>query len=129
VQSIRAEIIQKLSAGLMEMAGGPPGVSLQPKAEPWPVTKESPPETGDYIAPWIETEFCTSCDDCINVNPKIFGYNENKKATIKDPAGGPYCDLVRAAEKCTAEIIHPGLPADRSTPEIEKWIKRGEKYN
>ena len=37
--------------------------------------------------------------------------------------------MVKAAEKCTAQIIHPGLPADYSEKDVEKWIKRGEKYN
>ena len=61
-------------------------------------------------------------------DPIEFMYTD-KKAFIKDPAGGPYSDLVKAAEKCTARVIHPGLPGDRSAKDIEKWIARGEKYN
>ncbi len=34
-----------------------------------------------------------------------------------------------AAEKCTAMVIHPGLPRDRSEKDIDRWIKRGEKFN
>ena len=60
---------------------------------------------------------------------RIFAYNESKKAYIKDPTAGPYKDLVKSAERCTARVIHPGLPGDRSTKDIAKWIKRGEKYN
>jgi pyruvate-ferredoxin/flavodoxin oxidoreductase len=26
-------------------------------------------------------------------------------------------------------VIHPGLPRDRSAKDVDKWIKRGEKYN
>jgi pyruvate-ferredoxin/flavodoxin oxidoreductase len=48
---------------------------------------------------------------------------------VKDPRGGPYKDLVRAAEKCTAQVIHPGLPADRSEKDIDKLIKRAERFN
>jgi pyruvate-ferredoxin/flavodoxin oxidoreductase len=59
----------------------------------------------------------------------MFAYNDQKKAIIKDPKGGPYRDLVKAAEKCTARVIHPGLPADRSEKDIEKWIQRGKKFN
>jgi pyruvate-ferredoxin/flavodoxin oxidoreductase len=81
------------------------------------------------MAPWIDTEDCTSCDECINLNPKIFAYNDKKKAFIQSPEGGPYSDLVKAAEKCTAQVIHPGLPRDRGAKDIDKWIKRGEKYN
>ena len=48
---------------------------------------------------------------------------------IKDPNGGPYKDIVKAAERCTARVIHPGLPRDRSAKDIDKWIKRAEKFN
>jgi pyruvate-ferredoxin/flavodoxin oxidoreductase len=82
-----------------------------------------------YSAPWIDTPQCTACDECVRLNPAIFQYNEQKKAIIKDPQGGPYRDLVKAAERCTAQIIHPGLPKDRSEKDIEKWIARAEKYN
>ena len=81
------------------------------------------------MAPWIETDKCTSCDECIHLNPHIFAYNEQRKATIKNPSGGPYKDLVRAAERCTARVIHPGLPKDRSEKDIEKLIARAAKYN
>ncbi|MBZ0089372.1 MAG: ferredoxin, partial [Thermoanaerobaculia bacterium] len=84
---------------------------------------------GDYLAPWLETAQCTACDECTKLNPKIFAYNADKKAYIKDAAAGPYQDLVKAAEKCTARVIHPGLPRDRSAKDIAKWISRGEKYN
>ena len=91
---------------------------------------ERPPElTGGYMAPWIDTEMCTSCDECIKINPSIFQYDENKKAFIKDPHGGPYKDLVKAAERCTARIIHPGLPKDRSEKDAAKLIARAEKFN
>ena len=81
------------------------------------------------MAPWLESESCTACDECTKLNPNIFAYNANKKAYIKNPDGGSYQDLVKAAEKCTAGVIHPGLPADRSDKDIDKWIKRGDKFN
>jgi pyruvate-ferredoxin/flavodoxin oxidoreductase len=59
----------------------------------------------------------------------MFAYNEGKKAFIQDPDAGPYSHLVKAAERCTARVIHPGLPRDRSAKDIDKWIRRGEKYN
>jgi pyruvate-ferredoxin/flavodoxin oxidoreductase len=83
----------------------------------------------ESMAPWIDTPQCTSCDECIKLNPAIFQYDGHKKATIKNPQGGPYKDLVKAAERCTAQIIHPGLPKDRSEKDIDKWIARAEKYN
>jgi pyruvate-ferredoxin/flavodoxin oxidoreductase len=89
----------------------------------------APASGGDYLAPWIDTAECTSCDECIQINSKVFEYNAEKKAVIKNGEAGPYKDLVKAAERCTARVIHPGLPRDRSEKGIEKWIKRGEKYN
>jgi pyruvate-ferredoxin/flavodoxin oxidoreductase len=124
---VRQEIASKIASGLMRLAGGTgEGVAAL-------VTGTAPgaeaAAAGDYMAPWIDTEECTACDECTKLNSKIFVYNDNKKAVIKDPNGGPYQDLVKAAEKCTARVIHPGLPANRSAKDIEKWIKRGEKYN
>ncbi|MGB5704117.1 MAG: ferredoxin, partial [Polyangiales bacterium] len=82
-----------------------------------------------YLAPWIDTPNCTACDECTQLNSKIFVYNSEKKAVIKNAEGGPYKDLVKAAERCTARVIHPGLPRNRNEKGIEKWIKRGEKFN
>jgi len=81
------------------------------------------------LAPWIDSQRCTACDECIKINPSIFAYNENKKAYIKNPDGGPFQDLVKAAERCTAQVIHPGLPKDRSGKDIDQWIKRAQKHN
>ncbi len=137
---VRAEVVGNLTRGLMKLAGGNGdalaglalgGASL-PQGSAAVAVAEAPPTTngsGDYMAPWLETEQCTSCDECTKLNAKIFAYNTDKKAYIKDAEGGPYQDLVKAAEKCTARVIHPGLPADRSEKDIDKWIKRGEKYN
>jgi pyruvate-ferredoxin/flavodoxin oxidoreductase len=81
------------------------------------------------MAPWIDTEECTACDECIIINPQIFAYNDDQKAYIVSAEAGPYRDLVKSAEKCTAEVIHPGLPRDQSAKDIKKWIKRGQKFN
>ena len=89
----------------------------------------APAADGDYMAPWLDTAECTSCDECIKINSAMFEYNGDKKAVIKNPDAGPYSDLVKAAEKCTAEVIHPGLPRDRSATGIDKWIARGDKFN
>jgi pyruvate-ferredoxin/flavodoxin oxidoreductase len=84
-----------------------------------------------YMAPWIDTLLCTSCDECIKINePASSSTTGQGKATIREgPEAGPYSDLVKAAEKCTARVIHPGLPRDRNFKDAAKWIARGEKYN
>jgi pyruvate-ferredoxin/flavodoxin oxidoreductase len=144
-ERVRREVVSKIAGGLMQLAGGQgagldliAGTGAAPTAASGaaPATAEAPPKEeapaaagGEYMAPWIDSDECTACDECINLNPAIFAYNDAKKAYIKDPKGGPYKDLVKAAEKCTAQVIHPGLPADRSEKDIENWIKRGSKYN
>jgi pyruvate-ferredoxin/flavodoxin oxidoreductase len=131
---IRSEIVGKIASSLMQLAGGNgDGISalaggVVSGTAPEAGTVAFPAE-GDYMAPWLDTDNCTSCDECIKINEKIFEYNADKKAFIKNPNGGPYKDIVKAAEKCTAMVIHPGLPSDRSEKDIDKWIKRAEKFN
>ncbi|MGB5331872.1 MAG: 2-oxoacid:acceptor oxidoreductase family protein [Woeseiaceae bacterium] len=139
---VRQEVVQKLASGLMGLVSGSQALDMGALLEAVPSTPAAgqkpqlaavqtaaPAVEGDYMAPWIDTEECTACDECIDINPQIFAYNDDKKAVIKNPNGGPYRDLVKSAEKCTAEVIHPGLPRDRSAKDIDKWIKRGEKFN
>jgi pyruvate-ferredoxin/flavodoxin oxidoreductase len=130
-QRVRKEVAAQMAQGLARMAGSgdsEPAVASVPS--PVPVaTPAAATDSGDYMAPWLDTEECTACDECIKINPAIFEYNENQLAIITDPDGGPYSDLVKAAEKCTAQVIHPGLPRDTSAKGIEKWIARASKYN
>ena len=65
----------------------------------------------------------------MNINSKIFAYDADKHAYIKDAKGGPYKDLVRAAEKCTAQVIHPGTPFDPKEKDADKLLKRAAKFN
>jgi len=143
---IRQEVVQKIASGLMGLVSGDAPMDLAAVLETAevPATAGAEPQqaaavavakpaaeqvSGDYMAPWIDTEECTACDECILINPQIFEYNDDKKAFIKNADAGPYRDLVKSAEKCTAEVIHPGLPRDRSAKDIGKWIKRGQKFN
>ncbi|MCB1325619.1 MAG: 2-oxoacid:acceptor oxidoreductase family protein [Spirochaetales bacterium] len=130
-EQLRQKIVSKLVQGLLELTGDTTAAQTIASDSPAPTTAESTmasASTAGGMAPWIDSAECTSCDECIKINREIFAYNAEKKAYVKNPTGGPYSDLVRAAEKCTASVIHPGLPAT-TTPENEKWIKRGEKYN
>jgi pyruvate-ferredoxin/flavodoxin oxidoreductase len=129
---IRRELMNRLSDGLLHMVEGAMPATHEAGAERKapPTEKAEPaPQQGEYMAPWIDTENCTTCGECIKLNPAMFAYNEHDKAYIKDPDAGPYRDLVKAAERCAGQVIHPGLPRDRSEKDIEKWIKRAEKYN
>jgi len=90
---------------------------------------DEPEEVGGIRRdPYIETARCTTCDECIDINGDMFAYNDDKQAYIRDPEAGPFKDLVRAAEKCTAMIIHPGDPIDPEEPDVEKWIERAEPF-
>ena len=131
---IRKEVVGKIAKGLMQLAGGNGSgienlVTQEEPAIPTSASSNQAATDTGYMAPWIESESCTACDECTKLNSKIFAYNNNKKAYIINPNGGPYQDLVKAAEKCTARVIHPGLPTDRNEKDIDKWIKRGEKFN
>lgn len=132
-RKLRAEIVGKISKGLMQLAGGEAAalMDLDVGQESDVSSNGSPAATvnENYMAPWIETEACSACDECTKLNGKIFAYNSDKKAYIKDATAGPYRDLVKAAELCTAQVIHPGMPADLSEKDIDKWIKRAEKFN
>ena len=131
---VRAEFAQTLAARLMEMAAngtlldGPP-VAIAPASVAVIAAPANGHANGDYTAPWIDSAQCTSCDECIGINPKIFAYDDNKHAFVKNPKGGPYKDLVRAAEKCTAQVIHPGTPFDPKEKDADKLMKRAAKYN
>ncbi len=88
---------------------------------------EAKKDTG-FEPVWIETPDCTTCDECVDIAPAIFQYNADKKAIVIDPTKGTFEDIVRSAEKCTAVIIHPGTPWNPDEPNLEKLIKRAEKF-
>ena len=79
-------------------------------------------------APYIETPRCSTCNECTQINNKMFGYNENKQAYIADAAAGTYRQLVEAAESCQVSIIHPGLPRNANEPGLEELIARAEAF-
>jgi pyruvate-ferredoxin/flavodoxin oxidoreductase len=85
--------------------------------------------SGDYEPVWIDSPECTACDECINLAPKVFAYNEQKQAIVINPKGAKFADIVKAAEKCTAGCIHPGTPWNMAEPGVEKLIARAAKYN
>ncbi len=141
---IREDIIAKMAAGFMQLAGGgeqgladllsntanASGMMASNQQQDGSTELSSAePSSTTYMAPWIDSEQCTACGECININPDIFAYNDDKKVIIINPLGGPYQDLVKAAERCTAQIIHPGLPANRDEKDIDKWLRRAKKYN
>jgi pyruvate-ferredoxin/flavodoxin oxidoreductase len=139
---VRQEVVGRIAAGLLKLATGQGnggdeaataaalGVLAGAGATAAPAgAGAAAAAAGDFLAPWIETEKCTACDECVNINPRIFAYNAKKKAYVKDATAGPYKDLVRAAERCTAGVIHPGLPRDRSEKGMDKLVQRAQAFN
>lgn len=79
--------------------------------------------------PYIDTLRCTSCDDCLKINPKVFVYDDEQQAYIADARAGTFKQLVMAAEVCPAECIHPGDPLNPKEKGLDKLIKRAEPFN
>ena len=80
------------------------------------------------IDPSIDSERCTTCNECINLNGKLFAYNASKQATIRDAAAGTFQQLVIAAERCPVGAIHPGTPRNPKEKDLAKWLKRAEPF-
>ena len=77
---------------------------------------------------YIETARCSSCNECTQINDKMFAYNKDKQATIVDLAAGTYRQLVEAAESCQVSVIHPGKPRDPKEPGLDELLKRAELF-
>ncbi|MDP3759516.1 MAG: hypothetical protein Q8R01_03230 [Ramlibacter sp.] len=75
---------------------------------------------------YIETERCSTCNECTQINNKMFAYNANQQAYIADINAGTYAQLVEAAESCQVAVIHPGKPRNPNEPGLEELLKRAE---
>jgi len=106
-----------------------PEVIDSPQAATEVVEEVDDEEDLSFDEPWIDSVFCTTCDDCLNLNKQMFVYNDDRQAIIADPKAGPYADLVVAAELCPARCIHPGKPLDASEPGLDDLIARAEPFN
>ncbi len=97
------------------------------KSEPEPAVAEADARSPDE--PYIETARCTTCNECTQINNKMFVYNDNKQAYIADPDAGSYRQMVEAAESCQVSIIHPGKPRNPDEPYLAELIERAEPFN
>jgi ferredoxin len=100
-----------------------PGAAVRAEA-PSPEVPQEPSSD----EPYIETPRCTTCNECTQINGKMFVYNENRQAYIANPDAGTYAQLVEAAESCQVSIIHPGKPRNPSEPGLEELLKRAEVF-
>lgn len=140
VQRIASQLLAEGSAGTMAIPApaprpAPVAESAPAAAEPAeaPAEPEAEEEEDEDIVvtedPYIDTPLCTSCNECTQLNGKMFAYNENKQAYIADPDAGSFRELVQAAEKCPVKIIHPGKPRDPSEDGLDELVKRAEPFN
>ncbi len=77
---------------------------------------------------YIETARCSTCNECTQINNKMFAYDGNKQAYIADVSAGTYAQLVEAAENCQVSIIHPGKPRNPNEAGLEELLKRAELF-
>ena len=127
-EQVRADLLAKITASLgmsgSDFSAG--AVASAPSAAP---VGGNAGGNGDYEPAWIETPECTACDECINIAPKAFAYNDQKLAVVINPKGAKFADIVKSAEKCTAGCIHPGTPWNPAEPGIDKLMARAAKFN
>lgn len=126
----KAEMAQSVASSLLSLAGGDPSALGDMAAAPagGNGAATSTATAADFEPVWIETPECTACDECVEIAPQTFQYNDDKLAVVINPSANSYKEIVKAAEKCTAECIHPGTPWNMSEKDIEKLTKRAEKY-
>jgi hypothetical protein len=96
-----------------------------PEAASAPVEPE--PERSPDEA-YIETARCSTCNECTQLNNKMFAYDGNKQAYIADINAGTYAQLVEAAESCQVAVIHPGKPKNPNEPGLEELLKRAAPF-
>ena len=107
----------------MLTGGGP---VLPPPAAVTTVAPAAPALVAD---PYIDSSLCTSCNDCMKINSRMFLYNADKQAYIGDANAGTFAELVKAAEGCPARCIHPGTPRPDDRTATPQWIGRAAKFN
>jgi pyruvate-ferredoxin/flavodoxin oxidoreductase len=133
IAQTKADMAQKLTQSLFALAAGGDLTAL-PTATSAPggngkLATATEANTGaTWEAVWVDSPSCTTCDECIQLAPKVFQYNGNKQSTVVDPKGASFKDIVKAAEKCTASCIHPGTPWNPAEKDLDKLIKRAAKY-
>jgi pyruvate-ferredoxin/flavodoxin oxidoreductase len=135
VLKAKTEMAQNLTASLLSLSGSAnssmlTGALTAPASQAGSTLPagNGADMSGDFEPVWVETPECTACDECTDLAPGIFAYNDDKKVEVINPQGGTYKDIVRSAEKCTAGCLHPGTPWNTNEKDIDKLVKRAEKY-
>jgi len=111
-------------------AAAPAGAAVMARTVAQAASPAAPAEDDTLVMePYIQSALCTSCDECTNINNRMFAYDANKQAYIKDVNAGTFAQLVRAAEACPVGIIHPGTPLNPKEKGLDELIARAGKFN
>ena len=112
-------------------AAAPLATGAPELAEPAPIAEavEEEEEALAFDEPYIDAPLCTTCNECTNINPRLFQYNANKQAFIADATAGTFAELVKAAELCPARCIHPGKPQSGDSTATPELIERAAPFN
>jgi len=126
----KAEELAKLAKRAEPAGDASPAVAAPPPAAPVEATIEvEVAAEAPSDEPYIETPRCTTCNECTELNGKLFAYDENMQAYIADLDAGPYRQLVEAAESCQVSIIHPGKPRNPNEPNLDELLERAAPFN
>jgi len=127
-QERKAKTEQARPAAVPEMVqAGVTAAAPAPATAAAPATVEAAAEKPSDD-PYIETARCTTCNECTQINDKMFAYDSNKQAIIANPDAGTYRQLVEAAENCQVSIIHPGKPRNPNEPGLDELINRAQPF-
>jgi pyruvate-ferredoxin/flavodoxin oxidoreductase len=133
-QQVRSDVAQQLTSNLLSMVlTGEAGAPLSIDTAAVTPTETAPAAKGngasaDFEPVWIDTPDCDGCEECVQINPKIFKFNADMQAVVVDPRAGAFLDIVRAAEKCTVSCIHPGTPWNAGEKDLDKLVKRAQPF-
>jgi ferredoxin len=86
-------------------------------------------EEESFADPWIDSPLCTTCNDCTDMNPLMFVYNDSNQAFIADLTAGTYMQMVEAAEICPSKCIHPGQPWNNDETDLDELVERAKAFN
>ena len=97
-------------------AGAPAAAPLRPPPPAVGCVDSAPHPDADE--PYIETPRCTTCNECTQINDRMFAYNENKQAYIKDLTPAPTASWSRRRR---AARSRSSTPASRATRTSRAW--------
>ncbi|MCU7938182.1 MAG: ferredoxin [gamma proteobacterium symbiont of Bathyaustriella thionipta] len=118
-----------LPAGAAMKSAAPAAPASVEDAVEETVVEEVEEETETFDEAWIDSPLCTTCNDCTDMNPLMFVYNDTNQAIIADLNAGTYLQMVEAAEICPSRCIHPGKPWDKSEADLDELMERAVPFN